>query len=128
MPRCPVIARVCLFLSYATFVVAPLVHNFAHVSTAVCPECPQSHTAESSRTPHPDEPADDPKHDHQVPGRDSCVFCQLFRSWNVFLTDPDQPGVLIEREGAVAVLTPEPPDAPDPRPPFIRGPPLPATI
>ena len=128
VPRCLVIGRACLFLSYATFVFAPLVHNFAHVSTAVCPECSKSHAAESSRTHHPDEPPDDPKHDHQAPCRDSCMFCQLFRSWNIFLTDPDQPGVLIGQEGAVAVLTPEPPDARDPRPPFIRGPPVSATI
>ena len=128
MPRWPVIARAGLFLSYATFVFAPLVHNFAHVTTAACPECPQSHAAESSGTHHPDEPADDPKHDHRAPCPDSCALCQLFRSWNIFLTDPDQPGVLIGRECAIAVLTPEPPDAPDPRPPLIRGPPVPATI
>ena len=128
VPRCPVIGRTCLFLSYATFVFAPLVHNFAHVSTAVYPECSKGHAADSSRTHHPDEPADDPTHDHRTPCPDSCVFCQLFRSWSIFLTDPDQPWVLIGRECAVAVLTPEPPYAPDPRPPLIRGPPLPATI
>ena len=122
------VGRTLLFVAYTTFVFAPLVHNFAHAAMPARHVCSKSHAAGPPSTHDPHEPADDPRHDHQVPCRDSCVFCQLFRSWNVFLTDPDQAGVLLGRDSAVAALTPEPPDAPDPRPPSIRGPPIPATI
>ena len=122
------VGRTLFFAAYTIFVFAPLVHNFAHVGRPVYPEDYEPHLAGSSPTHDPDEPAGDPKHDHRAPCRDSCVFCQLFRSWNVYLTDPDQPTVLLGRESTVVLLTPEPPDTPEQRPPLIRGPPSLATI
>lgn len=127
MPRRIGIGQFFLLLSYAASVVGPMVHTGAHRSKApcACPDHPSGGDHDIFWVTGRDGPDGDPRDHRGAHCADSCVLCQLFRTWSTSLPETTAFWASVVQDDAVMVLLGEPPNGTEALPISNRGPPIP---